>query len=436
MAQRQYLCIDQKSFYATVECVERGLDPMKADLVVADAERSENTICLAVSSHLKKRGVQNRCRLKDIPPHINCIIAPPQMQLYIDYAAEIYGVFLKYLAPEDIYVYSIDEAFLDVTPYLKMYGLPARELAQKIIHDVRDTVGTVSACGIGTNLYLAKIALDITAKHAEDFIGILDEESYRETLWDHTPITDFWRISTGTAARLRSHGITTLRGIAMMHEDYLYQWFGIDAELLIDHAWGREPTTIADIKNYKSKSKSVSTTQVLMRDYKAAEAEIIVKEMMDQLCLDMAAQRLATESITLYIGYSHTQGVPGAGGTAQFTRPTNLASQIVPAISALYHRVVNHSYAIRRIGLSCNNVIPDPGTIQLNMFEDTSKQLRDKALQEALLDIRAKYGKNSILKGMNYLEAATGRQRNNQIGGHRSGTAQSTHAPIPAGKTI
>lgn len=422
MEQRQYLCIDQKSFYATVECVARDLDPMTTDLVVADAERSENTICLAVSAHLKKRGVQNRCRLKDIPPHIKCIVAPPRMQLYIDCAAEIYGVFLKYLAPEDIYVYSIDEAFLDVTPYLKMYGLPTKELAQMIMKDVRDTVGTICTCGIGTNLYLAKIALDITAKHADDFIGILDEESYRATLWDHTPITDFWRISTGTATRLRNHGITTLRQITMMEEDYLYKWFGIDAELLIDHAWGREPTTIADIKNYKSKSKSLSSTQVLMRDYKASEAEIIAKEMADQLCLDMAAKRLVTESVTLYVGYSYTQGVPGAGGTAQFARSTNLATEIVPAIGALYRRIVNPAYVVRRIGLSCNNVVMDTGAVQLNMFEDTSKQLRDMALQEALLDIRAKYGKNSILKGMNYMEAATGRERNNQIGGHRSGT--------------
>ena len=422
MEQRQYLCIDQKSFYATAECVARDLDPMTTDLVVADAERSENTICLAVSTHLKKRGVQNRCRLKDIPPHIKCIVAPPRMQLYIDCAAEIYGVFLKYLAPEDIYVYSIDESFLDVTPYLKMYGLSTKELAQMIMKDVRDTVGTICTCGIGTNLYLAKIALDITAKHAEDFIGILDEESYRATLWDHTPITDFWRISTGTATRLRNHGITTMRQITMTEEDYLYKWFGIDAELLIDHAWGREPTTIADIKNYKSKSKSLSSTQVLMRDYKASEAEIIAKEMADQLCLDMAAKGLVTESVTLYVGYSYTQGVPGAGGTAHFARPTNLATEIVPAIGALYRRIVNPAYVVRRIGLSCNNVVTDTGMVQLNMFEDTSKQLRDRALQEALLDIRAKYGKNSILKGMNYMEAATGRERNKQIGGHRSGT--------------
>ena len=422
MEQKQYLCIDQKSFYATVECVDRGLDPMMADLVVADPERSENTICLAVSTHLKKRGVQNRCRIREIPPHIRCIVAPPRMQRYIDCAAEIYGVFLKYLAPEDIYVYSIDEAFLDVTPYLKMYGVPVQELARRIMEDVKNTVGTISTCGIGTNLYLAKIALDITAKHADDFIGILDEESYRQKLWDHQPITDFWRISTGIATRLRNHGITTMRGIAMMEEDYLYKWFGIDAELLIDHAWGREPTTIADIKHYRPKSKSLTSTQVLMRDYKTDEAEVIVKEMADQLCLDMASQKLVTESVTLFIGYSHGQDGPHSGGTARFTRATNLPQQILPALEILYRRIAAPNQTIRRIGLCCNNVFQDPGMVQLNMFEDTSKQLREQALQEALLEIKAKHGKNSILKGMSYTQAATARERNRQIGGHKSGT--------------
>ena len=216
--------------------------------------------------------------------------------------------------------------------------------------------------------------------------------------------------------------MTTLRHVAMMNEDYLYKWFGIDAELLIDHAWGREPVTIADIKNYKSKSKSLSSSQVLMRDYAFKEGEIIAKEMTDQLCLDMAAKNLVTDSVSLWVGYSHTQGVPGNGGTAQFARTTNLASEIVPAIATLYRRIVNPKYVIRRVGLSCNNVITDTGDLQLNMFEDTTKQLRNKALQEAMLGIRAKYGKNSILKGMNFEEAATGRERNNQIGGHKSGT--------------
>lgn len=436
MEQRQYLCIDQKSFYATVECVERGLDPMKADLVVADPERSENTICLAVSSHLKTRGVKNRCRIKDIPSHMKVIVAPPRMQLYINYAAAIYGVFLKYLAPEDIYVYSIDESFLDVTPYMKMYGIPTRELAQRIMQDVRDTVGTVCTCGIGTNLYLAKIALDLMAKHSADFIGELDEKSYCEKLWEHRPITDFWRVSTGTAARLQKYGITTMGGVAHFNEDCLYKCFGIDAELLIDHAWGRESTTIADIKKYKSKSKSLSSGQTLMRDYKYEEGELIAKEMMDQLCLDMAGKKLVTSSVSLYVGYSYTEGIPGAGGTAQFTRETNAAAEMVPAISMLYRRIVRPGYVIRRVCICCNNVISDQGVYQLNMFEDISRQLKNKAIQETVLEIRAKYGKNSILKGMNYEKAATGRERNNQIGGHRSGTGESAHASIPKSETV
>ena len=264
MPERQYLCIDQKSFYATVECVARGLDPMTTNLVVADPTRSENTICLAVSPSMKALGVRNRCRIKDIPGNIKHIVAQPRMQLYIDCAAEIYAVFLKYIAPEDIHVYSIDESFLDVTPYLAMYKMTAKEIAVMIIKDVKDTVGTICTCGIGTNLYLAKIALDIKAKHAVDFIGMLDEETYRAELWDHKPITAFWQIAEGKATRLRNHGITTMREVAMMDEAYLYDWFGIDAELLIDHAWGRESTTIADIKAYRSKSKSLSSGQVLM----------------------------------------------------------------------------------------------------------------------------------------------------------------------------
>ena len=419
MEPRQYLCIDQRSFYATVECVFRGLDPTTADLVVADPERSQNTICLAVSIHLKSRGVKNRCRIKDVPVSMNAIVAMPRMQLYIDTAAAIYGVFLKYIAPEDIYVYSIDESFLDVTPYLKMYGMPTRDLAKMIMKDVRDTVGIISTCGIGTNLYLAKIALDIFAKHSDDLIGELDEKTYCEKLWDHKPITDFWRISHGTAARLWRYGISTMGGVAHADEDCLYKCFGVDAELLIDHAWGREPTTIKDIKNYTSKSKSLSASQVLMRDYRYTEGEIIAKEMADQLCLDMAAKKIGSTSITLYVGYSYTEGVPGVGGTAQFTRETNTAQEIVPAIATLYRRIVHPQYVIRRIGLSCNNVVTDQGVFQLNMFEDTTRQLKNKAIQEAMLSIRAKYGKNSFLKGVYFEKAATGRERITQIGGHR-----------------
>lgn len=422
MGEHVYFCIDQRSFFASVECVARGLDPMTTKLVVADPERSSNTLCLAITPAMKALGIKNRCRVKEIPSYVEYITAPPRMQLYIDCAAAIHKVFLKYVAPEDIHVYSIDESFLDMTPYLKLYGLPPRELAKKIMDDVKSTVGTLSTCGIGTNLYLCKIALDILAKHDDDGIAFLDETTYQKTLWDHRPITDFWRISFGTASRLQRHGISTMREIAQCPEDYLYDWFGIDGELLYDHAWGRESTTIRDIKNYKSKSRSLSSGQVLMRDYTAKEGLIIVKEMMDKLCLDMVAKKLATQSVTIYIGYSHAYSAEGTKGTASFSTETNADSIIVPAVAALYQRIVNSAFAIRRICLCCNSVVADQGVLQLNMFEDATKQIRNKAIQETMLSIKARYGKNAILKGMNYEDAATGRERNMQIGGHKSGT--------------
>lgn len=421
MEQHQYSIFDQKSFYASVECVARGLDPMTTKLVVADPDRSQNTICLAVSPAMKALGVKNRCRIRDIPGNIKYIIAPPRMQLYIDCAAEIHGVFLKHFAPHDIYTYSIDESFIYTAPYLKMYGISSKELAKRVIDDVRQTVGTISTCGIGTNMFLAKVALDIQAKHAPDFIAELDEQKYRETLWDHKPLTDFWGIGPATAKKLWDRGISSMRGLAQLDLDRVYDWFGIDGEILYDHAWGREPTTMADIKAYKSKSKSLSSSQVLMRDFKYEEAEIIAKEMVDQLCLDMAAKGLATESVSLYVGYSYTYGVPGVGGTAKLSAETNAASIIIPAIGTLYRRIVNPAYGIRRVCLSCNNVVEDRGVFQLSMLEDTTKQLRDKALQETLLGIRAKYGKNSILRGISYTPASTARERNGQIGGHKSG---------------
>ena len=419
MGQPMYMVIDQKSFYATVECVARGLDPMTTKLVVADPDRSQNTICLAVTPAMKALGVKNRCRIRDIPGNIKYIIAPPRMQLYIDCAAEIHSVFLKHFAPQDIYTYSIDESFIDAAPYLKMYKISAKDLAKRVIEDVRQTVGTVSTCGIGTNMFLAKVALDIQAKHAPDFIAELDEQQYRDTLWDHKPLTDFWGIGPATAKRLWDRGISSMRGLAQIDLDRVYDWFGIDGEILYDHAWGREPTTMADIKAYRSKAKSLSSSQTLMRDFKYEEAEIIAKEMVDQLCLDMAAKGLATESVSLYIGYSYTYGVPGVGGTAKLSAETNAASVIIPAIGMLYRRIVNPAYGIRRVCLSCNNVVEDRGVFQLSMLEDATKQLRDKALQETLLGIRAKYGKNAILKGISYTPASTARERNGQIGGHR-----------------
>lgn len=421
MADRQYLCIDLKSFYASVECVERGLDPMTTNLVVADPERSEKTICLAVSPSLKALGVHNRCRVFEIPKNIKYIMAEPRMQKYIDYAAEIYAIYLKYVSPDDIHVYSIDEVFMDVTKYLALYQTDAKSLAKRIMDDVLCKIGVRATCGIGTNLYLAKIALDITAKHAEDFIGILDEETYRKMLWDHRPLTDFWRIGPGIAARLESKMLYTMGAVARAPEELLYRMFGIDAELLIDHAWGREPVTIADIKAYRSKTNCLTSGQVLMRDYSFEEGELIVKEMMDQLCLEMADKGVATDSITLYVGYSNSLHMESARGSASIASETNLSSMLIPAIVTLYRRIVDPKYPVRRMNITCNRVTEDSGVYQLGLFDDPEQIEHDRNLQHAMLGIKKKFGKNAIIKGMNLEEAATGRERNRQIGGHKSG---------------
>ncbi len=420
MTARTYICIDLKSFYASVECVERGLDPMKAKLVVADPERGGGTICLAVSPTLKAMGVKNRCRVFEIPTNIEYIKAPPRMQLYIDYSARIYGIYLSFFAPEDIHVYSIDEAFIDVTNYLAMYKKTPRELAAGVMAEILRRTGVRATCGIGTNLYLAKIALDIIAKHAPDFIGELTEQSYRERLWDHKPLTDFWRIGPGTAARLARRGIYTMRGVAGANEDLLYREFGIDAELLIDHAWGREPVTMADIKSYKSENNSVSAGQVLMRDYSYDEARVIVKEMTDLLCLRLAKNGLLTGSVTLFVAYSHTLQAPAAHGSTSVSHATSAPSLLIPAVTALYNRITNPALPVRRINICFNRVQPE-GDVQLSMFEDYSADRRDLELQTAVLSIKHRYGKNAILRGMDYDEAATTRERNCQIGGHKSG---------------
>lgn len=419
MAERQYLCIDLKSFYASVECVERGLDPMTTDLVVADPERTDKTICLAVSPSLKAKGVKNRCRVFEIPEGIEYIMAPPRMQKYIDYAAEIYGIYLSYIAPEDIHVYSIDEAFLDVTDYLWLYSATAKELAIRLMDEIYEKIGVRASCGIGTNLYLCKIALDITAKHSPDFIGVLDEKSYRETMWNHKPLTDFWRIGRGTAERLAKYGIFTMGDIAHTPEDILYKWFGIDAELIIDHAWGREPTTIEDIKDYKAKSNCLTSGQVLMRDYSFLEARLIIKEMLDLLCLDMVSKKLITDSVSLYVGYSNSLKISGARGTAQIAKKTNADSLIIPAVVTLYDRIVNPDYPVRRINITFNRVTEDNKAEQLTLFDELDTD-KNRILQETMLKIKSRYGKNSILKGMNYQDAATTRERNCQIGGHKA----------------
>ncbi|MEE1304697.1 MAG: DNA repair protein [Agathobacter sp.] len=421
MRDRMYICIDLKSFYASVECAERGLDPMTTNLVVADMSRTEKTICLAITPAMKALGVRNRCRIFEIPPNVDYIAATPRMQLYIDYAAEIYGIYLKYISKDDIYVYSIDEAFMDVTEYLKLYQMSARQLGQRIIDDIYNTLHIRATCGIGTNLYLTKIALDISAKHSPDFIGELTEDQYQKTLWNHTPLTDFWRVGPGTARRLATYGIYTMGQLAHTDEDFLYRLFGIDAELLIDHAWGREPVTMADIKAYKPQTNCLSSGQVLPCDYNFQDGCLIVKEMMDLMCLDLVEKNLVTHSVTLHIGYSNSYNVAPAHGTTSLNEDTNADMLLVPAVEALYKRIVNPAYAIRRVSLTCNNVVPEE-VHQYNFFSDSELLDKNRKLQKAVIDIKHKFGKNAILKGMNLEENATTRERNNQIGGHRSGS--------------
>lgn len=416
---RIYLCIDLKSFYASVECVERGLDPMTTNLVVADPTRDTGTICLAVSPSLKALGVSNRCRVFQIPPSIPYIMAPPRMRLYIEYSANIYEIYLKYISKDDIHVYSIDEAFLDVTDYLNLYGMNARQLGSSILNDIRHTLGIVATCGIGTNLYLAKVALDIMAKRSNDFIGYLDEETYRGILWHHKPLTDFWRIGRGISNRLHTMGITTMEDITLADSKLLLKTFGVDAEILIDHAWGREHVTIPQIKAYKSKNHSISSGQVLFHDYTYNEALIIVKEMADLISLDLVDKHLVTSTLSLFIGYSKDI-LPPSRGTINMSVTTNSVTVITQYFVELYERIANRFTPIRRINLDCVNVL-DETFEQYDIFTNPYELERTRKLSTAVLDIKNRYGKNAVLKGLNFEECATTIQRNEQIGGHRSG---------------
>lgn len=420
MEGRTYLCIDLKSFYASVECVERGLDPMTVNLAVADPERGAGTVCLAISPSMKALGVKNRCRVYEIPKNIEYIMAPPRMKLYIKYSAEVYAVYLKYLAKEDIHVYSIDEAFLDATQYLALYGLTARGLAVRIMEDIRKTTGITAAAGIGTNLYLAKVALDIMAKHVDGNIGCLDEQLYRKILWEHMPLTDFWRVGAGTQKRLREVGVMTMSDIAHADEDMLYGMFGVDAEFLIDHAWGRESVTMEDIKSYRPQSNSLSCGQVLLRDYTFEEGRLIVKEMVDSLCLDMASQGAASKSFTLTVGYSYETELKPAVGTVTLPAVSSSYRIIIPSILGLYQRIVRKGKPIRKLNVSCNSITKEVYE-QYNMFTDYAAAERDGKMQRAVLEIKQRYGKNAIVRGMDLQEAGTAMERNRQIGGHKSG---------------
>ena len=421
MAQKQrvYFCIDMKTFYASVECAERGLNPFETNLAVVDENRGKNALCLAITPKMKAQGIKNRCRMSEIPKQINFIRALPRMQLYIDYAADIYEIYLNYFAPQDIYVYSIDESFIDVTDYLPMYNIDAVSFAKKLMNEIAAKMHIPSTAGIGTNLYLAKIALDITAKHSKDHIGYLDEDSYIKTLWNHRPITDFWQIAQGTERRLAKYGIYDMEGIAKAPTDLLYKVFGVNAELLIDHAWGREPCLMEDIMNYRSKSKSVSFSQVLPSDYTYEQAKTVMMEMVIHGCQEMMRRKVITNKVGIFVGYTFG-GREGTGGTTRMTVTTNLPSKIEPYVEQLFERTTDKQVPIRRLGINFEDVC-DEGCEGYDLFTNFEEVEREKKREHAILEIADKYGKNAILRGLNYMDGATQRERNTFIGGHRAG---------------
>lgn len=451
-----FIAIDLKSFYASVECVARGFDPLTTNLVVADSTRTEKTICLAVSPSLKAYGIPGRARLFEVQrklrevkqrtgKDIDFIIAPPRMSRYIEISSDIYAIYLKYISADDIHVYSIDECFMDVTHYLGLYRMSAYELASTIIRDVLNSTGITATAGIGSNLYLSKIAMDIVAKHIKADadgvrIAVLDEMTYRKMLWDHRPITDFWRVGGGIAKRLADNGMHTMGDIArtsVYNEDVLYNLLGIDAQLLIDHAWGYEPCTMEEIKSYTPSTNSISSGQVLKIPYDFTSSRLIVQEMTDLLVLDLVDKGLVTDSITLTVGYDrcnvdegkykgeikidrYGRAVPkSAHGTVNLGTPSSSTKKIMGAVLDLYDRIVSPSLMIRRVTISANNLI-EYKYEQLDLFTDPVEIEKEKKIQETVLSIKKKYGKNAVLKGMNLQHGGTTIERNNQIGGHKA----------------
>lgn len=415
---KAYLCIDLKTFFASVECVERKLDPFAVNLVVADPSRGKGALCLAVSPKMKEQGVHNRCRIFEIPDNISYITAMPRMNLYMQYSADIYGIYLKYISREDIHVYSIDEAFLDVSEYLQMYSVSAKELARMILQDIYTTTGITATVGIGTNLYLAKIALDITAKHAKDNMGILDEQLYRETLWHHKPVSDFWQVGRGISKRLENYSVADMYDIAHMDERILYREFGVNAEYLIDHAWGREPTTIKEIKAYKSKSNSLSNSQILFEDYNYEEALLVLKEMVELNVQNLVESHRVTDHIGLYIGYS-ARNVKATGGSRKLSNVTNSYAYLRNAFIKLYRETVNRQELVHMLSISFGNVV-DEMYETYDLFTDFNALEKEKKLQLTLLNIKHKFGKNAVIKGMNLLNKATAISRNKLVGGHNA----------------
>jgi len=418
LKMNNYLCIDLKTFFASVECIERGLDPFRTNLVVADPARGSGAICLAVSPKMKMLGVKNRCRIFEIPKNIKYITALPRMKKYIEYSANVYAIYLKYVAKEDIHVYSIDEAFLDVTPYLKTYKMTALELAKTIIKDIYNTLGLTATVGVGTNMYLAKIALDITAKHSADNIGYLNENKYREELWHHKPLTDFWQIGKGIEKRLNKMYLFDMYDVAHEEPKKLYKEFGVNAELLIDHAWGRESCTMKDIKAYKPKTNSISNSQILFRDYNFFETRIVLQEMVEVGSLRLIESNLITDTVCLYVGYSKDIA-PATKAMAKLTTQTNVYTELSKAFMKMYDTKVEKNVPIRRLGVSFEKLTM-PDSVQLNLFVDEKKENQERKLELAINQVKNKMGKNTILRGMSLQEGATAIVRNKLIGGHNS----------------
>ena len=414
--KRVYLCIDLKTFFASVECVERNLDPFKVNLAVADKERGKGALCLAISPKLKALGIKNRCRLFEIPSYLDLIIAKPRMKLYMQYAANIYEIYLKYVCDDDIHVYSIDEAFLDISTYFKLYRKTPLQMARMIIDDIFETTGITATAGIGSNLYLSKVALDISAKHNPSNIGILNEPLYKQTLWHHQPITDFWHVGRGIAKRLAKYQIFDMAGVAFCDEKILYQEFGVNAKYLIDHAWGKEPTTIAQIKKYQPENNSISHSQVLFEDYSYDDALLAMKEMVELKVLDLVEQHLVTRHIALYVGYSNKK-IKATGGSLKIGVCTNSYRILLSEFITLYKRTTHLNCPIRRLGISFGGVI-DEKYEAYDLFTDYQEIEKERKLQEALINIKGRYGKNAVFKGMDLLEKATTLKRNKLIGGH------------------
>ena len=418
MYRRYYLCIDLKSFYASVECVERGIDPFKINLVVADPTRGSGAITLAATPAIKKLGVKSRGRIYEIPKNIKYITAIPRMKLYMEYAARIHMIFLKYISSEDIHVYSIDESFLDISSYLSLYKMTPKELAKTIINDIYKETGITATVGIGTNLFLAKVALDIMAKHALDNIAWLDEERFKNKLWHHKPLTDFWMIGNGTSRRLSKLNIYDLYDVAHHSKKEIYELFGINAEYLIDHAWGKEPTTIAEIKNYVPHSNSISNSQILFEDYNYEDALLVMKEMVELNVLTLIEKHLVTNHISLYIGYSKDITSPSRC-SRKITNTTNSYRILLDEFERLYKITVKLNYPIRHIAISFDHVKNELYE-QFDLFTDPEEIEKEKKVQQVIVSIHKKYGKNSLLKGMNQLEKATAKKRNTLIGGHNA----------------